>query len=319
MLGSSRLSLFLRLLLPSALCSLPVGCAATHQDARSAVLESFREQGDFRRFEDDRELHVASATFDRDRELLLANPHAFFRVGPESGCSLDNSTLYKVTGLDASFRSLDLADTEGEVSAEKMKYSVEGGRCEGGVASGLLDLRVEWTDLVVFPDRKGASRIERAMRFRGALGKSGFEGRLVTFAFTGKMQTRVKVAGEIVDVPDDSPFDATYSVTYSDMKSFMPRVLNGRAVSFRFDRSNSMHVASVTESLPDLRLKVTTWSGAEKASENIVTSELIQDGWQLSYAQRIAGIEIPGSRTCMKQGRAAPENACDGAATSRVE
>jgi hypothetical protein len=171
---------------------------------------------------------------------------------------------------------------------------------------------------MVFPERRGSSRVERAMRFHGTLGKSGFEGKLVTFAFTGRMQTHVKVGGEIVEVPDDSPFDATYSITYSDVKSFMPRVLNGRAVSFRFDRSNSMHATSVTESLPDMRLKVTTWSGSQKTSENIVTSELIQDGWQLSYAQRIAGVEIPGSRTCMKQGRAAPETQC-GEPTSRVE
>jgi hypothetical protein len=316
MLGFRRLSL--PGLVPAVVVSLSLGCATRTLEPRSQILESFREQGDFRRFENDPELHASSATFDRDRELLLANPSAFFGVGPESGCSVDSATLYKVTGLDASFNSLDLADSDGEVSAEKMKYSVEGGPCEGGVASGLLELRVQWADLMVFPERKGSSRVERAMRFRGTLGKSGFEGKLVTFAFTGRMQTHVKVAGEIVDVPDDSPFDATYSITYSDVKSFMPRVLNGRAVSFRFDRSNSMHATSVTESLPDMRLKVTTWSGSQKTSENIVTSELIQDGWQLSYAQRIAGVEIPGSRTCMKQGRAAPETQC-GEPTSRVE
>ena len=47
-------------------------------------------------------------------------------VGPEAGCSVDSATLYKVTGLDASFNSLDLADSDGEVSAEKCVLYVSG-------------------------------------------------------------------------------------------------------------------------------------------------------------------------------------------------
>lgn len=320
MLGVPRLALPRRLLLlPAVLSSLLSACAARPPDARTAILESFREQGDFRRFENDPELRAASAPFDADRARLLANPAEFFRVPEHSDCKLAAATLYKVTGLDASYKALDLADADGEVSAEKMRYAVAGGRCDGGTASGALELRVAWTDVVVFPDRKGSSRVERAMRFRGTLGKTGFEGPLATFTRSGRMTTRVNVGGEIVEVVDDGPFDATYGITYSDVKSFMPRVLRGRAVSFRFDSTNSMHVASVTENLPDGRLKVTSWSGAHKTSENVVTNELIQDGWQVSYTQRIAGVNVPGSRTCMKLGRVAESSRCAAESASRME
>ncbi len=293
-------------LLLTAVGAITSACGGSYA---SSLQQSYQDKGGFQEFAADPELHSLRTRFDADREKILADPKGFFALASASTCPLDDAKLNELNGMTMAEKQLEAADSPGHMRAEAVRHSVTGGTCEGGTLRGAVDIRIQWQSVIELPDMHGSSVTPRAMRLEGTMGESGFEGPVAVYSFTGKMVATLTAGnestkGEAVD------FNGSYMAEYYDLKSFTPRVLAKRGLSFGFDGADTMHVTSLVEAMPDGRLKFSSWSGQERSAESILNQDLLPHGWQTTFAQKIGDLDIPETKTCARLGRAVKTNDC---------
>lgn len=226
--------------------------------------------------------------------MVLASPASYFTVSPKTGCELSPAYLDALLLFTSSREAIAKAGVAAEVREEDLKYAIEGGTCvDDGEARGQVTLVVSWMRVVVvrdLPHVTNQTKSER--RIVGKLGEHGFEGPTVTYMRTAK----VSELGDWV-----------YAMSYTNFASSIPvHVFASKAVSFGFDAKGLMHFSTLGEPLPDGRIKLTSWSGRRKESEQHMRPDGTLHGAVRTFPQRVGEVDVPGMDLCYVDGKIAP-------------